>query len=169
MSNPEKTHQERDIFKSLPAAIQPRYTFKIFAGAHRHCEGASVLLELIWEPVPCNIPCFKKRTQTMTDHRPQPIDLFRQSPLFSGLTLDEMNQFIDFTSEKIFAKDELSIRQNTPGDAFYILADGELKVFRVGEYEETITLGAVLPCECIGEMGFFPTADVPPPSPPPGL
>jgi adenylate cyclase len=85
----------------------------------------------------------------------QQIDLLKQSPLFCELTFDEIDQFVDFISEKTFAKDELIIEQDTLGESFFILIAGGLKVFRVGEYHEVITLGSVLPGECIGEMGFF--------------
>ncbi|MDO9264321.1 MAG: cyclic nucleotide-binding domain-containing protein, partial [Desulfosalsimonadaceae bacterium] len=85
----------------------------------------------------------------------QEIDRLKQSPLFFDLTLEEISQFIDFISEKIFLKDELIIEQDTLGESFFILIAGSLNVFRVGEYDEMISLGTVLPGECIGEMGFF--------------
>ncbi len=79
----------------------------------------------------------------------------KQIPLFFDLTLDEISQFSDFISEKKFLKDDRIIKQDALGKSFFILIKGKLEVFRLGEYDEVISLGYVLPGECIGEMGFF--------------
>ncbi len=102
----------------------------------------------------------------MTDHPNYPnpgsdtvsqtkMEQLKQIPLFFDLTIGEISQFNDFISDKKFLKDDLIIKQDTAGESFFILIKGKLKVFRLGEYDEVITLGHVLPKECIGEMGFF--------------
>lgn len=85
----------------------------------------------------------------------QRLDRLKASQIFSGLTTDELLQIRNIVLEETACTGEEFINQDTPGDAFFVLASGEALVFRRGDHGEEIPLARVASGECIGEMGFF--------------
>jgi CRP-like cAMP-binding protein len=79
----------------------------------------------------------------------------RQFHVFSGLTNEQLDQFIQFG--------ELLLRRNDPGDSLFFLLSGELRVrLMIGLQDKT--LGTMTSGECFGEIAMFMrtsrTADV---------
>ncbi|MCG6910017.1 MAG: GAF domain-containing protein [Deltaproteobacteria bacterium] len=75
--------------------------------------------------------------------------------VFEGLTSDALDIICDYATETSIDAGEDFIVQDDPGDCFYILVEGELLVYRVGEYEDKVDLMIIHPVESIGEMGYF--------------
>ncbi len=85
----------------------------------------------------------------------QRLDRLKMCRLFSGLTDDELLKFCDLVQEKDVAGGENFIHQDTSGDCFFVIVEGDSLVYRTGDYGEEIPLETVEPGECLGEMGYF--------------
>ncbi len=85
----------------------------------------------------------------------QRLDRLKMCRLFSGLTNDELLKFCDLVQEKDVAGGEDFIHQDTSGDCFFVIVEGDSLVYRKGDYGEEIPLETVEPGECLGEMGYF--------------
>ncbi|MFH1490424.1 MAG: GAF domain-containing protein [Pseudomonadota bacterium] len=85
----------------------------------------------------------------------QRLDRLASCVIFEGLGIDELMNIRNFVSEQSAAPNEEIIRQDIPGDAFFILVQGRALVFRRGDHDEEIPFTYVQPGECIGEMGYF--------------
>jgi serine phosphatase RsbU (regulator of sigma subunit)/CRP-like cAMP-binding protein len=90
----------------------------------------------------------------------QRLDRLKMCRLFSGLTNDELLKFCDLVQERDVAGGEDFIHQDTSdqdtsGDCFFVIVEGDSLVYRKGDYGEEIPLETVEPGECLGEMGYF--------------
>jgi serine phosphatase RsbU (regulator of sigma subunit)/CRP-like cAMP-binding protein len=85
----------------------------------------------------------------------QRLDRLKMCRLFSGLTNDELLKFCDLVQERDVAGGEDFIHQDTSGDCFFVIIEGDSLVYRKGDYGEEIPLETVEPGECLGEMGYF--------------
>jgi serine phosphatase RsbU (regulator of sigma subunit)/CRP-like cAMP-binding protein len=85
----------------------------------------------------------------------QRLDRLRMCRLFAGLTDDELLKFCDLVQEKDVAGGEDFIQQDSTGDCFFVIVEGDFLVYRKGDYGEEIPLETVEPGECLGEMGYF--------------
>ena len=85
----------------------------------------------------------------------QRLDRLRMCRLFSGLTDDELLKFCDLVQEKDVAGGEEFINQDSTGDCFFVIVEGDSLVYRKGDFGEEIPLETVEPGECLGEMGYF--------------
>ncbi|MDA2939305.1 GAF domain-containing protein, partial [Acidobacteria bacterium AH-259-A15] len=85
----------------------------------------------------------------------QRLGRLRNSPVFSGLSEEELKDIACFFVEKSVAAGDEFIRQNEMGDCFYVIASGQALVFWEDEMGEEITLARLGPGESIGEMGHF--------------
>jgi CRP-like cAMP-binding protein len=56
--------------------------------------------------------------------------LFKEIPLFSGLTTEEQQPFMDDAIEKSFPKGKIIYIEENPADYFYIIKTGWVKLFR---------------------------------------
>ena len=85
----------------------------------------------------------------------QRLDRLKMCRLFSGLTDEELLKFCDLVQEMDVAGGEDFIHQDTSGDCFFVIVEGDSLVYRKGDYGEEIPLETVEPGECLGEMGYF--------------
>lgn len=85
----------------------------------------------------------------------QRIDRLRACPLFAELPDNELAHLARCVSEVGLKKGAIFIRQDTVGDAFFIMVRGRARVFRTGEYGEKIGLSVIQPGDSVGEMGYF--------------
>ncbi len=75
--------------------------------------------------------------------------------LFGGLGDREMALAAAQIAELRVKKNKGFIKQDTLGDCFYIIVQGRARVFRLGEFDEEITLSVIGEGESVGEMGYF--------------
>ncbi len=75
-------------------------------------------------------------------------------PIFSGLTENLMEDIFERVKTKTYLKGEVVIKQTTPGESFFILARGSVKVYLEGEYgvKPVASLG---PGDYFGEMSLL--------------
>jgi len=85
----------------------------------------------------------------------QRIARLKKSSLFAGSNDNEIEKISHLVFEKPVKKGEIVIEQDSSGDCLLILIEGEMEVFRKGEYDEIIPLGTINPGESMGEMGYF--------------
>jgi len=87
----------------------------------------------------------------------------RQFPVFSGLTNDQLDQFIRFGELVEASPGEVIMRCHDPGDSLYFLLSGELRARLTIGYDDK-TLCKMKGGECFGEIAMFMrtprTADV---------
>jgi adenylate cyclase len=85
----------------------------------------------------------------------QRFDRLASCPLFVNVSPEELEKITGFITEQSVEAGEEIIRQDTKGDCFYILANGQAEVSRRGDYSETIPVAFIGPGESIGEVGYF--------------
>ncbi len=85
----------------------------------------------------------------------QRLDRLRGCEIFSGLNYDELVKVREWVYEVSFENGTEFLVQDTQGDCFYVLIDGQALVYRRGDYEEDVYICYVKPGESIGEMGYF--------------
>jgi hypothetical protein len=87
----------------------------------------------------------------------------RQFEVFSGLTNEQLDQFIRFGELVEASPGKVIIRCHDPGDALYFLLSGELRARLTIGFDDK-TLGKIRGGECFGEIAMFMrtprTADV---------
>ncbi len=85
----------------------------------------------------------------------QRLDRLKGCEIFSGLTYDELVKIREWVYEVSYESGTEFLVQDTQGDCFYVLIDGQALVYRRGDYEEDVYICYVKPGESIGEMGYF--------------
>jgi adenylate cyclase len=82
-------------------------------------------------------------------------DRLQPCEVFKGLSAEALEIICDHATEISVTAGRNFIRQDEPGDSFFILIEGDVLVYRDGEFDETIELMSIKPGESIGEMGYF--------------
>lgn len=82
-------------------------------------------------------------------------DRLKTCALFDGMDDSQLFLIAGSITEIRLEGGEVFIRQDTVGDAFYILVQGRAKVYRTGDYGEKVGLANILPGDSVGEMGYF--------------
>lgn len=95
------------------------------------------------------------RADLMEAIQEQRLDRLRASPVYSGLSDEELAELTQFVGEESVTAGEEFIRQNEKGDCFFIVVRGQVQVFWKDDSGEEIILTTLGPGECIGEMGYF--------------
>jgi CRP-like cAMP-binding protein len=83
------------------------------------------------------------------------VEFLRRVRLFESLDVPELAEILMLGMVKEFAKDEVIFEDGAPGDSFYVIYDGSVRISKVFQHmgEEALTiLGAG---EFFGEMSFF--------------
>lgn len=76
-------------------------------------------------------------------------------PLFSGLEPHDLDLLADLAHYKNYRKGEFIFSEGEPGDGFYIIADGQVKVFKSSSDGKEQILHIFGPGEPIGEVAVF--------------
>jgi HEAT repeat protein len=79
----------------------------------------------------------------------------RRVPLFSQLTLDQLDAINRILSESRYVKDEVICREGDIGSDLYVLIDGEVEVFKGYETDQPLRLATLSPVSCFGEMAVL--------------
>ena len=85
----------------------------------------------------------------------QRLDRLKKCKVFSDLEDNELKIICKSVKERNIASGEEFISQDTKGNCFYVVATGQVLVFRKEEDGEEIPLATIDEGECIGEMGYF--------------
>lgn len=82
------------------------------------------------------------------------IDLLKDVPLFGGLDDDDLNRLAMLITEKHYPKDSVIVSVTDPGDALFMVGEGEVKVSLWSDNGREIILATLGPGEFFGEMSL---------------
>jgi CRP-like cAMP-binding protein len=88
-------------------------------------------------------------------------DVLETSPVFGGLTPDEIRQYFTRLQVLNFAKNRTIFSQGQPAIAFYIIVEGWLRLVRPGAGGEVVTIHVFGPGETFAEALLAPGAIYP--------
>src|SRR5687767_15322788 len=76
-------------------------------------------------------------------------------PLFTGVPMEELEQFALVTREKMYPKGSVILFENDPGDALFVVRSGRVKVVLVGEDGREVILGVLGVGQHFGELALI--------------
>jgi CRP/FNR family transcriptional regulator, cyclic AMP receptor protein len=92
----------------------------------------------------------------MSPHRTKIVtELLKDVPLFAGLDNDDLGRLSALLSEKHYPRDSVIVSATDPGDALYIVAEGEVKVSLWSDNGREIILSTLGPGSFFGEMSLI--------------
>jgi len=80
-------------------------------------------------------------------------DFLSRVPIFANCTPDEISAISAVAQESGFQPGQIIVTQGTPGQAFYLILDGQVEIFRDGQ-----SLGTFGPGDFFGEMSLLDQA-----------
>ena len=83
------------------------------------------------------------------------VDDLKRVPLFSGLSADELARFAEVTREREYPKNSVILFEDDPGDALYVVSDGQVKVVLIGEDGREVILSVLGDGDFFGEMSLI--------------
>lgn len=83
------------------------------------------------------------------------LDLLRQAAIFKDLSDEELETVAEICKEQTFRSSTTIFKEGDPGNRFYIISEGEVRISRdvPGSGEEALTV--LKPGACFGEMAVF--------------
>lgn len=81
--------------------------------------------------------------------------LLKNQPLFSALSLHELETISHAIKERAYATGDMIIEQDTASDGAYFIVEGMVKVFRESREGEEINLTVLGPGEVLGELSLI--------------
>jgi CRP-like cAMP-binding protein len=85
----------------------------------------------------------------------QALVLLARTELFSSLAPDALRSIAAEAHERRYAKGEAIFREGDPGDAFFVVAEGTVKVFVTSERGDEMVLATLRPPEALGEVSLL--------------
>jgi CRP/FNR family cyclic AMP-dependent transcriptional regulator len=82
-------------------------------------------------------------------------ETLRAVPLFQGLPDTELQAFAPLLRERRFPRGSVILQQGDPGDALFVIADGQVKVILIGEDGREVILSVLGPSAFFGEMSLL--------------
>jgi CRP/FNR family cyclic AMP-dependent transcriptional regulator len=76
-------------------------------------------------------------------------------PLFSQLAPAELQRVAEVTRERTYPKNSVILFEDDPGDALFVVAQGQVKVVLIGEDGREVILSVLGPSEFFGEMALI--------------
>ena len=76
-------------------------------------------------------------------------------PLFSQLSAVELQRVVDVARERAYPRNSVILFEDDPGDALYVVANGQVKVVLIGEDGREVILSVMGPGEFFGEMSLL--------------
>lgn len=83
------------------------------------------------------------------------IEVLRKVHLFKSLSDDNLALISSFTQEQLIPESQEFISQGDLAESAYIILEGGVRVFRISEDGDEITLAILGPGEVVGEMGII--------------
>ncbi|WP_028543566.1 Crp/Fnr family transcriptional regulator [Paenibacillus taiwanensis] len=83
------------------------------------------------------------------------IELLKRVPLFADMTDDQLNIVFSITSRHEFAAQTVLFKQGDPGNTFYIIIRGSVKVFTSNKEGQQKILDVFQAGDCFGELALI--------------
>ena len=83
------------------------------------------------------------------------IPVLQRVPLFSQLSAVELQRVVDVARERAYPRNSVILFEDDPGDALYVVANGQVKVVLIGEDGREVILSVMGPGEFFGEMSLL--------------
>lgn len=81
--------------------------------------------------------------------------VLQKVPLFSQLAPPDLARVVDVARERSYPKNSVILFEDDPGDALYVVADGQVKVVLIGEDGREVILSVLGEGEFFGEMALI--------------
>lgn len=79
----------------------------------------------------------------------QPLEVLKKVPLFANMREGDLTAFAELVRERSYPKGSVIVFEDDPGDALYLVAEGQVKVVLIGEDGREVILSV------LGEGTFF--------------
>jgi CRP-like cAMP-binding protein len=76
-------------------------------------------------------------------------------PLFSQLSPAELARVVEVVRERAYPRNSVILFEDDPGDALFVVAEGQVKVVLIGEDGREVILSVLGPGEFFGEMALI--------------
>ena len=81
--------------------------------------------------------------------------VLQKVPLFNQLAPPELQRVVEASRERAYPKNSVILFEDDPGDALYVVAQGQVKVVLIGEDGREVILSVLGPGEFFGEMALI--------------
>jgi CRP-like cAMP-binding protein len=102
-----------------------------------------------------SIPSGRRHTYTRNVKAERATALLASTRLFGGLDQGALTAVAAEGHERSYKRHEPIFHEGDPGDAFYVIADGTVKVFLTSAQGEEMVLATVRSPETLGEVSLF--------------
>jgi CRP/FNR family cyclic AMP-dependent transcriptional regulator len=82
-------------------------------------------------------------------------DILRRVPLFGELGPSELERVAEISRERAYPRNSVILFEDDPGDALYVVAQGQVKVVLIGEDGREVILSVLGEGEFFGEMALI--------------
>jgi len=82
-------------------------------------------------------------------------DRLSEAHLFEGIPEEKLLKIAQVVQKEVVPAQTIIFRQGEPGDSFYIIVSGKVRVFRKGEEGVETDLSMLGPGDCFGEMALL--------------
>ena len=82
-------------------------------------------------------------------------DILRKVPLFGELGPPELERVAEISRERAYPRNSVILFEDDPGDALYVVAQGQVKVVLIGEDGREVILSVLGEGEFFGEMALI--------------
>jgi CRP-like cAMP-binding protein len=83
------------------------------------------------------------------------VAVLQKVPLFNQLAPVELQRVVDVARERAYPRNSVILFEDDPGDALYVVAEGQVKVVLIGEDGREVILSVLGPGEFFGEMALI--------------
>ena len=81
-------------------------------------------------------------------------DILRKVPLFGQLAPPDLERVVEISRERSYPRNSVILFEDDPGDALYVVAQGQVKVVLIGEDGREVILSVMGEGEFFGEMAL---------------
>jgi CRP/FNR family transcriptional regulator, cyclic AMP receptor protein len=82
-------------------------------------------------------------------------DILQKVPLFSELAPADLERVAEISRERVYPRNSVILFEDDPGDALYVVAQGQVKVVLIGEDGREVILSVLGEGEFFGEMALI--------------
>lgn len=116
----------------------------------------SLALDEEWEEAEAESPAPPSGEELLSDVEIEDFGLFPEIPLFKDLGKNEFQSVVRRLQSRSFKKGETLITEGEEGDSIFIIASGQVTIFKKADGgEKKIELGTLREGDFFGEFGYF--------------
>jgi CRP-like cAMP-binding protein len=82
-------------------------------------------------------------------------DILKKVPLFGQLAPPDLERVVEISRERAYPRNSVILFEDDPGDALYVVAQGQVKVVLIGEDGREVILSVMGEGEFFGEMALI--------------